>query len=249
MCRIQQTSLRQYLSELIDLLKSETKNEFELAKLLLYTTRVLQARSEITLKDEKVHTYILTTKRFYERAQQAEFQRRFREDLKKKFSATEQRARDIRLFEHEGMLYILEYYLALYEKIQSAQTEEEKRRFVESSTIDLGFGDVPGLIAEIQSREAIEKFIGVIMDDDVRETLLRAFYDVLETFDSIEFKCKKQDTCTVDYQGIQFSEVIESFKQFLVHLLDAYQKMGIEKLSSFFFTPFGKKPLISSIKL
>ncbi len=70
------------------------------------------------------------------------------------------------------MMYCLEFYLAVYKAIQDTPTVAEKRTYIKSTHINLGFGSLPGLWHDFFRDESLNKFVYKILDDQARNVLL-----------------------------------------------------------------------------
>jgi len=221
------TDVKKEIKELIEILKGEHPDEFLLADHLLQLSAVFLNNTSAN-KQGVIQAYFETSKVFHKRAQMAWLHKQQREKIKQSLNQQEQEKYDLRLFKGEGMMYILEFYLAVYKAIIDAPSEEERRSFIESPEINLGFGGVPGLLKDLQNDEALEKFISKILDDEIRIKLICGYYDFKSRLDS---------------------DIIEGLKDFLNGLLLVFQEVGIEQLASAFFKPFGDKPHLSEIKL
>jgi len=146
-------------------------------------------------------------------------------------------------------MYCLEYYLTIYKATQDVTTEGEKRWYIESQEIDLGFGNVPGLWTDFKQDEVLDKFIYKILDEDRRCRLTEAYFSAKIEVMKVKIQCDEQGNCEVSYKDVTVDEVVKSFRQLVKVLLDTFQEVGIEQLSSVFFKPYGKKPYIKDINI
>lgn len=220
------------LQQLIELLKKEKPNALELAKLLSYVATIFTAQPPQKNR-ELINQYIQDCFAFQKISQQEEFYQQKRDSLKKTLSLEQQQEYDQRLFKHEGMIYCLEFYLQLYKAIQDADSEEHKWHYINSAEIDFGTGKLPGLKEDFKNDESLQKFIYYILNDDVRNKLTKEYF-----FANINI-----------LNGTSLKEIISAFKNFITVLCEAFEKIGINQLASFFFTPYGHQPLIKDIKL
>lgn len=227
------TDVKLNLAALIELLKDDKPNEFALAGVLVRISGVF-LKNTPSDKKEIIQKYFSTSRGFYKRAQTAEFHKRERENLKRSLNEEKQREYNLRLFNGEGMLYVMEFYLALYKELVMAKTEEESRKLIENKEIDLGFGGVPGLKEDFVNDEALDKFVYKVLDDNMRGEMLSSYYNLKEILLS---------------DILEIPKIIDSLRNFLMVLLDVFQEAGVEKLSSTFFKPYGDKPKLSDIKL
>jgi len=245
------TGVRENIEHLAEILKTDQPGEYELARLILRTAEFFKEQID-TLPDEDRNTvfaFISDSKKFCDRAQAAEFLGRERDRVKTTSSLTQQTAHDRRLFELEGMMYCLEYYLTLYKAILDAPDDSAKRKVIESTEIDCGYGEIPGLWIDFDKDEVLQKFILKILDNDLRQELAAAYYTAKEKVAKIKMSCDKQGSCQASYDGVTIEEVTVAFKQLIKTFIVAFQKVGIEQLSSYFLTPFGKNTKLGDIKL
>lgn len=238
------TEVKDNIAALIELLKEMSANELKIAQGLSYVAEVLKEDSPLQNK-EMINDYIQSVMKFISQAQTGEFSREARRKVLALLSPAQQKEHDLKLFKHEGMIYCLEYYLALYKAIQDAPTEAKKRQYIENDEINLGFGNVPGLWIDFSRDEVLAKFIYAILDDDLRNRLTKAYFNAKVKIMLIERQCDKQKNCLFNYQKVSLNEVMEAFRALLKDLLETFQSIGIDRLSSFSFTPYGNKPLIS----
>jgi len=243
----EESNVKNNLQHLIELLKKEIPNEFEIAQALLHVAEVFQEVPEE--QKQIVQNFVQTGKTFYDRSQLFHLFANERAMVSKHLAPEEKVAKDKRLFENEGMMYCLEYYLVLYKTIQNAPTEGEKRKYIESTTIVVELGEIPGLWIDFSRDEVLSKFILKIMNDDVRRTLIEAYYTLKEELMKINIHCDKQGNCSCDYEHTDLNTVITSFKTFIQILIQAFQTIGIETLGSVFFRPYGDKPRLENINL
>lgn len=242
------TETRSNSDKLIGILESSNPNELELARALLYVSGVFNNNTPTEHK-EIIHEYLQASTKFFKNAQLADFYGQSRKKMKKMLSREAQIEHDHKLFQNEGMLYCLEFYMALYKSIIEAKDEKDKKTYIESMTVDLGSGKVPGLWADFDSDDALNKFIYHIIDDGLREKLIRAYFNAKIIILKIKMRCDKQKICQANYNGLTTDDVISTFRLFILEMMDAFQKIGIERLSSYFFTPYGSKPLIREINI
>lgn len=245
------TGVRENIERLVEIFKTDQPNEYELSRLILHTAEFFKEQVDtLSTEDQKmVFTFISDSKKFYDRAQTAEFLGREREKIKTTMPVDQQIVHDRRLFELEGMMYCLEYYLTLYKAIFDAPNESAKRKVIESTEIDCGYGEIPGLWIDFDKDEVLQKFILKILDNDLRQDLETAYYTTKEKVAKIKMICDKQGVCSVVYESVTLDEVIAAFKELIKVFITAFQKVGIEQLSSYFLTPFGKNTKLSEINL
>ncbi len=245
----QDTDIAKHVQSLTNLLKEECPNEFLLAKHLMYVSSLFSSNEETEdVVRELVGRYLTAVKKFYHLAQLTENHAELRRRLKDKLSLEEQVAYDLKLFQHEGMSYCLEFYLTLYKAIQDAPNESEKRRYIESTDVNLGFGQVPGLWADFNQDEALTKFIYSILDDDIRTKLTEAYFGAKLVIMKIHLNCDKQGKCEAVYDKVTPNQVIGALQDFITALIESFVSKGIDKLSSAFLKPYGAQPLLSEVK-
>jgi len=241
-------SVHQEVKKLINLLKQDTPDELSLAESLSYVAEIFQEEAAGPQKTQ-INEYIQTVMRFRTQAEMDSMYRKKREIVKKTLSETEIEEYDKKLFAHEGMIYCLEYYLAVYKAVLDAPNEEEKQKFIVNQEINLGFGNVPGLRIDFSRDEVLGKFIYSILNDELRTQLTRDYFTIKDVLMSIPAVCSSKTVCTYDFNKVTTVEIVGAFKKFIEQLFVAFTNIGIEKLSSFFFTPYGKKPKIKEIIL
>ncbi|MFH0818983.1 MAG: hypothetical protein V1898_03245 [Patescibacteria group bacterium] len=228
------TIVNSNISNLIILFGQDYPNELELSKALNQIAQVFN-NDAYSKQKSLIKNYIKDSTKFYHISQMSEFHHRSRESLKKYLSLEKQNKYDIKLFENEGMLYCLEYYLTMYKAIQDAPTQLQKIQYLKNPQVDLGLGDVPGLWNDFNQDEVLSKFIYLILDDIIRESLTKSYFSA--------------KMIIMNYESEGFENINKAFKKLIQVLLEIFQKVGVKKLSSFFFTPYGDKPLIQDINL
>lgn len=242
-----ESEIKDGMGKLIQLLSQTSPNEFELAKGLSKVAGLFSDnRGESVQAAEE---FVSNMKLFYKNAQVAELLTQKRLDLCKKMTPEEKRQHDLKLFEVEGMMYCLEYYLMFYKLIQRASTEAEKRKVIESYEVESETGKLPGLWFDFTRDEVPINFIYNVFDDDLRGKLLDAYFGTKREFMKINMICDKQDVCEAKYGGASLEKIINSFRSLLLIFLDVFDTIGIKQLKSYFLTPYGEKPLIKTIKL
>lgn len=241
------TDIKRDAGDLLVILQQREPNEYALAKALLFISNIFSG--EDTGHQELIVSYHTAVKAFYGRAQSSEFHARERSRLTSSLSAEEQTAYDQRLFNQEGEMYVLEFYLTLYKAIKDAPTGEEKRALIEHREVTLEFGRVPGLWADMAADEALEKFAYKILNDGLRNEILLGYYAFKETLMKLNVTCNQDGSCVASYAHVSLDEVTQSFKTFLEVLLSVFQKAGIMELKSLFLKPYGDKPKLSTISL
>jgi len=179
------------------------------------------------LQNEEIITFLDLSQKFLARVKNEQKYTNLRA-LSKKLSLAEQQTADLKLFQGVGSSYCLEYYLAIYKKLLEAKNEQEKLAIIESANINLGSGEVPGLRADILSQEMLYKFIYLILDDNVRISLIWSFFDLTRAI----------------LAGKELLVIEKLFKDFVFNLLQKYEKLGIKNVSSSFLKPFGEKPSV-----
>lgn len=242
------TEIRTNVKRLIALLKQDTPNELDLAKILSYIASLFRGETSGEHR-ELVNDYTQAVTKFYSNAQLSELHHQAREKLKSSLPGKAQREHDLFLFQHEGMTYCLEYYLEMYKRIKEAPNNNGKRKYIESTEVKLGFGNVSGLWIDFSRDEVLGKFIYSILDDDARKRLTKDYFDAKLVLMKIKIQCDKTGVCDAVYQGVTLEEVMEAFRHLIQALLEAFQEMGIDRLASVFFKPYGDKPLIKDINL
>lgn len=244
----EKSDVRSKLGDFIALLKQDQPDELDFAKSLSYISEIF-AEEKNGPQAPLINEYVQQVMKFYNQAEMDAFYRRKRALLKDKKSEAEEMEYDKKLFAHEGMLYCLEYYLVMYKAIVDAPNEKEQQKYITSTEINMGFGNVPGLWIDFSRDEVLGKFIYSILNDDIRNRLASAYFDTKEVFGRIKVSCDKKNQCAYDFAEVSLDEILTEFRGFLETLFLAFQEVGIERLSSFFFAPYGDKAKISEIKL
>ena len=242
----QETDVVANLQKLIAVLKEDSPKEIELSRCLSHIADVLDKKAG-GRSNETVSNYLRSVMQFTNLAQMGEFAGQTRNNLKNKLSIQDQKDYDLKLFKHEGMLYCLEYYLALYKAIVDTPDEKNKRKYIENIEINLGFGKVPGLWIDFSRNEVLNKFIYLVLEDELRLQLLRIYFDLKLKLMKIEMHCDKQMVCQVKYNSITIEEVVGAYKHFLAELLTVFHNVGVENLTSLFFKPYGDKPAVNEV--
>lgn len=235
-------------ANLVTLLKEQSPNEYILAKSIQEVAKAFTV--DLSGKEfELAERLTAAANAFAERAQVAETFAKKRLDLKVTYSAEEIRTVDYNLFDSVGLIYCLEYYLAIYKAMVDQPTEAQQRWFIERPEVDLGAGSVPGIWKDMRDDEVLEKFILLILDDTVRESLIKAYYSAKIEVMKVDIHCENRDHCAATYKNTSVPQIMASIKQFNQELLRIFQTMGIQKLKSLGFTPYGFQPRLDKIKL
>ncbi|HLC70145.1 MAG TPA: hypothetical protein VJH75_03845 [Patescibacteria group bacterium] len=243
------TETSKNIKGLITALRSSTPNEFVLVKQLMYVSSLFAGEGQMGPEEQElVDRYLSAVKKFYHLAQTAEHFTESRNRLKEKLTPEEQEAYDLKLFQHEGMMYCLDFYLTMYKAIQDSPSEAGKRKYLESTDVNLGSGQVPSLWADFNQDESLTKFIYSILDDELRTKLTEAYFSAKLIIMKIRLNCDKQGKCEAVYQGVTLAQVISAFQRFILALIEVFVLKGIERLSSVFLKPYGDQPLLSEVK-
>ena len=243
------TGAKRSIQDLVSLLSQGTPNELELARALLRVADLFTTEDATPEEKSYADRYVLDARKFLTQAQMGETFRKTREQQKKTLSLQAQQEQDKDRFEDIGMMYCLEYYLQLYRSIQDAPDEQGKRRFIESVEIKFPMAVLPGLWIDFIRDEVPNKFIYEILDDDVRNVLIKAYFEAKKVFMRIDMHCDDKGSCSAVYSQVTLAEVIAAVRALIRALIAEFQKMGIDRLSSHFLTPYGNKPLMNEIVL
>ena len=243
------TVVKANIQKLIALLKDDNPNELQLAQALAFIAELFRVETSQE-HQELINQYMQDALKFANNAQANEYYRDIREKNRQTFSEEEQKAYDKKLFQNEGMMYCLEYYLALYKAILDAPTEAEKKKFIESKEINLGFGNLPGLWIDFNRDEILGKFIYKIFDNSIRGRLTKSYFNAKIALMKIKINYdEKGNVSAVNWEKTTLDEIMSAFRDFILILFETFQEIGIDQLSSYFFTPYGKNPLIKNIKI
>lgn len=236
--------------KLSELLFEDVPNSLEFAKQLTYMADVfVQEEHKINTNTRvKIQQYIQLSRKMYTIEQLYQHHKMFMNKISQTLSKEKQYEYDIKLFTNEGMQYCLEYYLAVYKKIQDANLIEQKRKYIESQNINFGFGQLPGLWHDFHQDEVLTKFIYSILNNKIRNELLVQYYITKNIVMSIHLNCDKQGSCSAEYTKYDLNSVVHSFKILIITMIDTFQSLNITNLSSLYFKPYGKKPSLKKIK-
>lgn len=172
------------------------------------------------------------SEQFLKRAQTQYYFQKLRHSIADSKTEQDLRQYDSDLFNNDGISFFLEYYLAAYKHLLDLPTTQQKQSFLLEKNINLGFGDLPGIQEDVKQDECLQKFIFLIVNDQSRQELLDVYYQ----FKSVVL-------ATDDPNIVQ-----EQMKCFLIDTLDIFIKYGVQRLTSTFFTPFGKLPLLKDVR-
>lgn len=235
------TETRNRVKLLIKLFKEKNPNELSLAENLFFIAELFKNQTQKE-HEKLINDYISCAKKFFEISHLSETHRRVREGLIKRLSKKEKQEYDFRLFKEEGLIYCLEYCLAVYQAMEDSKSRQEKVSFIVSNEIDLGMGKLPGLYINFDRDNMLSKFIYSILDNDVRLRLIKAYFyaRILIMRVNINFT---EEGYKVTYNKVTLEEIIKAFREFIQILLATFQEIGIEKLSALAFPPFTNKSL------
>lgn len=219
------------VQDLVDVLQQPTPDETKLVH-SLQTIAVLFNEQDKDNAELALH-YLESCQRFSKRVQTERQFTKLRNTLKKDLSTEQQLEYDKRLFLNEGMEYCLEYHLLIYRHLQDMNSEVDRRIFICEPEINIGSGNLPGLKADFMNDEVLEKFIYKILDDTERVALTEAYF-----FAKIML---------IQAEILPINEVLKAFKKFIHCQMKSFQIMGINRLSSGFFQPYGPKPLLDDV--
>ncbi len=183
------------------------------------------------VQEEKIENFKNLLGIFRNRVNNEEKFRSLRGKLLKNMSPEKSAEYDVKLFKNEGMNYCLVYYVSVYKALSELNTPEEKRKFIEAEEVRLENGGLPGIKQDFKNDESLNKFILLILKDDLRDNLIDVFYNCKETI-----------------LGDDNPEVIErKLKEYIYELILAFEKQGIKQLSSKFFSPYGVNPTFQNL--
>ncbi len=183
--------------------------------------------------DELILKYQESCQQFSKRVHTEMQYAKLRTTLKADLSTEEQQLYDNRLYLNEGMEYCLEYHLLLYRHLQDMNSEVEQRKFICQPEVNIGSGNLPGLRTDFTEDEVLEKFIYKILNETEYTRLTKAYF-----FAKIKI---------IDAEILPIDEALDAFKQFIRSQIISFQTMGIDRLSSGFFQPYGYQPLLSDV--
>lgn len=219
------------ISDLLDVLQQSIPNESQLVH-SLHSIAVLYT-SQNDINAELIAHYQASCQQFGKRVHTEEQFTKLRTKLKADLSNEEQHQYDMRLFLNEGMEYCLEFHLLFYRHLQSLHSELEQKKFICQPAVDIGSGNLPGLRADFLDDEVLEKFIYKILSDQEYSRLTKTYF-----FAKIKI---------IEAETEATREVLDVFKKFIQSQIISFQAMGIDRLSSGFFQPYGHQPLLNDV--
>lgn len=182
------------------------------------------------LTDERLQAYERLSKQFSKRVHNEKNFAQLRANLKKN-PAAEQRAYDYRLFTVEGLNYCLLYYLTYYKALTDIESRDDKNNYVRQTTVNFGFGNLPGIKQDFKENECLDKFILLILDDATRQVLIREYYYCKQTI------LGANDATAAEYV----------LHEFLFALLTAFETQAVTTAANGFFAPYGKTATIAQL--
>ena len=216
------------LNSFTDTLKKEEVDELEIAQGFNDLSKIFLLSQ---VDNKKIEEFKKLSQSFLQRAQNLNNFATKRQSIKKRLAEKEIEETDKNLFKNEGINYCLEYYLAVYKKIEDLESLEEKEEFIQAPEVNLGFGNLPGIKKDFEQDESLVKFILLILDDELREELIIDYY-----------RCK----IIID-EETDIEKISRALKIFIHHLLISFDKQGIDQLTSNFFKPYGDKPNVKDL--
>lgn len=240
------TDAQKSILKLIQVLNRPKPDEQELTKSLLFIPSLFRDKGFEKYADLLVD-YAACAAEFSANAGKNKAFEKSRGQQKAKLKPEQQKAHDLELFGQGGMFYCLEYYLTLYKKIADAQTEQEKKIFIESELMKVDGADLPGLWIDFKRNEVLEKFIWLILDDAERNRLTQAFFKAKKAFMGIQRQCDKKGKCEFTYLPTTLPQAVDALRQLILVMLNSFQAMNIERLGSKFLAPYGKEALLSDL--
>ena len=142
---------------------------------------------------------------------------------------------DHNTLKNEGLLYCMEYYLAVYWALKNSD-EKKKQYYLESKKIDLGIGESAGLLDDFDHDEALQKFILLIINDDWRNNLINSYYNL------------KLELINYTKNQNNLDNVMKKYKEFLISFIAILEQAGIQKITSSFYKPLGDEPTLAKVK-
>lgn len=220
------TTAGEKISLLLEIIKKSELNEMDLAKGLEGLTEVFRISG---IDNPKFKEYEDLVGEFVKRAQLFDNYKNQRDKIKQEKTLEQTKAADFKLIQGVGIGYILEYYLAVYKTLQEKKTDQEKMDFINAKEINLGFGGLPGLKQDMEQDESLNKFILLILDDQMRDNLIEFYYLL------------KREVVKIEQN---FEDINKVLKSWIKVLLEEYNKAGVIELTSQFFKPYGERPSI-----
>jgi hypothetical protein len=216
------------LGSFITLLHEENPDELRLAEGFELLSAIFRSSRIV---NKKIENYQQLSLQFLKRVQKEKMYLERTEDLKNSLSPEKQSAFDKRLFNNEGLSYCLLYYMVYFKTLSDLKSDKEKNEFFRKTSVNLGFGGLPGIQQDFAADEALDKFILLILDDETRTALKREYYICKQTILKAE----------------SFKEVEYALHEFIFHILYFADKNGVEKAADSFFKPYGKDATVSEV--
>lgn len=216
------------LSLVVELLAQTDPQELQLAESFVSLGEVLH---DSGLSDSKIKEFQRLAELFLKRVKNQRNFSNLRARVAKNLSLSERKEYDRRLFQNEGLSYCLLYYLTFYKTMRELATAKERNDFVLQAEINLGFGALPGIKIDFEKDECREKFIELILNDELRSGLIREYY-----------WCKQVIVKTKNFQEVECV-----LHDFLNALLIAFDREGVTSVANAFFAPYGKDATIKKI--
>jgi len=210
-------------------LKKPELKELELADSLVGLNNIF-ARSAV--ENDKLRMFEDLSGKFLNLAQLFDRFKKQRLLAKEAKTQEQQESQDLELIRGVGVGYVLEYYLSIYKLLQDKQADAQKLEFINTKEINLGFGGLPGLKQDFEQDESLTKFLLQILDDNLREELLRSYFWL-----KIQFEENPDDAKKIE----------SALRQWIIVLLFEFKKAGMVALTSLFFKPYGEKPKITEL--
>ena len=219
------------LETFINILKKEEIAELELAEGFALLADIFSL-SEFT--QQELLDFQNLAQAFLKRVRNENKFQELRAKLIHALSLKQQKEYDQKLFNNEGINYCLEYYLSFYKSLADLKATAQKKEFINAQEVDLGFGKVVGLKKDLEQDESLTKFILLILNDATRLELINHYYNIKNV--------------VLKFEDVNIIE--KSLKDFILMLFFVFQKQGITKLTSTFFTPYGQQPkMVDLIKI
>lgn len=234
------TETRQQLQHLRDILDEEEINEFALAKALSEIAAIIMENVSAEQR-EVANEFRQNLGKFYKRAQLYQSYEDKRRRLSDNMTETSIIEHDRNLSKTIGMMYVLEYLLAIYKAMSDVTDIHQKMYYVVGREVETADGEFPGLWFDFSSDEILQKFVLDLFHDSWRDQLVEAFYDAKSGLQKIAVQCDPQGQCSASYEPKQVEEVMSAIKLFIKRIIDVYSQMGIENLTSVFLSPYGTK--------
>lgn len=153
------------------------------------------------------------------------------ENKRKELNKGKIRELDLAVMSNEGLFYIIEYHLQMYYELTHCVDEQKLKELIEAPEVKLEAGVLMGLKREMESREFLNRLAYKIIDKSLHSELIRIYYRFKENLDNFK----------------NFNSLLASYKHFIIQLLLAFGKSGIDRIIGKIYFPYGENTKIEEV--